>query len=99
MIARQRAHAYEEFLDAIYPMNAKQWFIENTPGHDFIRKMGPFKDDVLWTYVQKFTGEDYKPLVIGEISSHEIRAGRAEVWLVFLVYAPLMTVCPQGLVL
>ena len=82
-----------------YPMNAKRWFIENTPGHDFICTTGPFEDGVLWTYVQKFMGEDYKPLVIREISSHEIGAGPTEVWLAFLVYAPLMTVCPQGLVL
>ena len=94
MIARQRAHAYEQFWDVIYPLNTNQWFVENKLGCDFIRKMGPFEHSVLQTYIQKSTGEDYKPLIIGEISSHEITPGRPKVCLAVIMNIPFITLYP-----
>lgn len=99
MIARERAQAYEQFLGVTYPLNTRRWFVENNPGHDIVRKIGPFEEDVLLTYIQKSTGEDYKPLVIGEISSHKMEPGQAEVWLAILMDIPLITVYLQELVL
>jgi len=39
------------------------------------------------------------PLIIGEISYHEIKHGRTEVWLALLINTPLITVYPWELVL